>query len=405
MKQIVKKIIIVLFLFIVPFIITSCGDKEKEQKGYDGRIFDISYNNDESVLATITQSGYNYELEISGSGKVKSYNSKDEVPWNVISKRIVKVTIKEGITNIGDYYFYSIPIDSYIIPSSVKSIEVNSFNSSAEIYSYSEEPIDKECSNNIYYYSETNKTGSNYYWHMVGNLPVIWRKYKLLFIGNSFTFYPNKVENPCVVSVVKSLADDLGLNIEVDFVVKGAHTLKKFADAKDEQGMIVDQKLKAASDYDYVILQEQSTTPVNGYNNFKQGVEALLKKVNDTQKDCEVVLYATWGFPDGLNNSTFTTVPVMEGLIRDAYVRCADELDLSVSHVGEAFTYVYEKHPSINLYWTDNKHQGYAGAYLSACVHICTLFNIDVRNATFNGELSAEEASILRNVAYEIVLK
>lgn len=99
MKQIVKKIIIVLFLFIVPFIITSCGDKEKEQKGYDGRIFDISYNNDESVLATITQSGYNYELEISGSGKVKSYNSKDEVPWNVISKRIVKVTIKEGITN------------------------------------------------------------------------------------------------------------------------------------------------------------------------------------------------------------------------------------------------------------------------------------------------------------------
>jgi hypothetical protein len=95
----------------------------------------------------------------------------------------------------------------------------------------------------------------------------------------------------------------------------------------------------------------------------------------------------------------------MEELIRDGYERCASEFNLRVSHVGKAFTYVYENHKDINLYWTDDKHQSYAGAYLSSCVHICTLFNIDVRYATFNGELDAQTASVLRDTAYNIVLK
>ena len=400
-----KKILFIIFILLFSITIVSCKDKGNDNKGYDGKVFDISASGDGSLTAKITKVGINYELVISGSGAAKSFAKKELVPWNAISKNIIKVEILEGITSINEYYFYSCTLNSYFVPSSVETIAVNAFNKSATIYSYSTTPIEENCENNVYYYSETSKNGSSQYWHMVSGNPVIWKAYKILFIGNSFTFYPYKDTNPAVPAITKALADNLGLNVSIDYVVQGSHSLKKFADATDEKGKIVDQKLKASSDYDYVILQEQSTTPMNNYNNFKTGVEGILNKVKATQKNCQVILYATWGFPTGLNTSTMTTIAQMEALIRAGYEKCADELKLPISHVGKAFTYVYENYKNINLYYSDDKHQSYAGAYLSACVHISTLFNIDVRNATFVGELNQETATTLKNVAYNTVMK
>ena len=400
-----KKILLIVLVLLFSIVFTSCKDKEQDNKGYDGRVFDISLNNDQSLVAKITKVGINYELVITGRGEAKTYSKKELVPWNAISKNIIKVVIEEGITSIGDYYFSSCTLNSYIVPSTVKKINVNSFNSNATIYSYSTLPIEENCPNTVYYYSETSKNGSSQYWHMVNGNPVIWQTLKVLFIGNSFTYYPYKDANPAVPLIFKSLADNLGLDVEIDFVVKGSHNLRKFADANDEQGKIVDQKLKASNDYDFVIIQEQSTTPMNNYNNFKQGVEALLNKVKATQENCQVVLYSTWGYPSGLNTSTLSTISAMEALIREGYEKCADEFKLPISYVGKAFTYVYDNHKNINLYWSDDKHQSYAGAYLSACVHISTLFGVDVRNATFNGELDQETATTLKNVAYNTVFK
>ena len=116
-------------------------------------------------------------------------------------------------------------------------------------------------------------------------------------------------------------------------------------------------------------------------------------------------MYATWGSPTGLNTSTLPTINAMEALIREGYEKCADEFKLPISHVGKAFTYVYENHKNINLYWSDDKHQSYAGAYLSACVHLSTIFNIDVRSANFTGLLDETTANTLQEVAYNTVFK
>lgn len=389
-------------------MLAGCNKATSENSGYDGRVFDISVAQDESITASLKKVGTNFEITITGEGETLSYERKELVPWNAISKKISEVKINEGITNIGNYYFYSSTLDYYYIPSSVVKVEEFSFNASATIYSYSTEEIECEAENKIYYYSEEAPSENNKYWHKVGENPIIWDTYKVFFIGNSFTFYPNEngynASNPAVCDLTKKISNDLGLAVEVDFVVKGAHTLKKFADANDEMGAIVDEKLKVNDDYDFVILQEQSTTPVDNYNAFNTGVTGLVKKANETQKDCEVVLYATWGFPSGVvAGSKFSTVSAMEQLIREAYIKCADENDLRVNHVGEAFTYVYENHKDINLYWSDDKHQGYAGAYLSACVHVASLFNIDVRNSSFIGTLDEITASTLREVAYNVV--
>lgn len=388
-------------------MLAGCNKATSENSGYDGRVFDISVAQDESITASLKKVGANFEITISGEGEALTYSKKELVPWNAISKKISKVQINEGITNIGNYYFYSSTLDYYYIPSSVVKVEEFSFNASATIYSYSSEEIEFEGANKVYYYSEEAPSENDKYWHMVGENPVIWDTYKIMFIGNSFTYYPTDVygvDKPGVAMLTKEIGNSLGLGVEIDFVVKGAHTLKKFASETDEMGAIVDEKLKANNDYDYIILQEQSTTPVDNYNAFNAGVAALKEKINKTQTNCEIYLYATWGFPSGVSaGSIFSSVSDMEKLIRDKYIECAQENSLKVSHVGEAFTYVYENHKDINLYWSDDKHQSYAGAYLSACVHLSTIFNVDVRSSTFNGNLSEEVANTLQEVAYNIV--
>ena len=406
----IKKLISMFFMVMFIFVSVGCGNETSQNNGYDGREFDISLAQDKSIIAKVNKVGTNFELTISGEGKAISYEKKELVPWNAISKKITAVTINEGIENIGDYLFYSLTLESYYIPSSVLEVEENSFNASAVIYSYSVAPITVMCANKIYYYSEEVPNVDGTYWHMVGELPVIWDSYKIMFIGNSFTYYPKDVygvNNPGVAALTKELADDLGVAIEVDFVVKGSHTLKKFSNENDEMGAIVDEKLKSANDYDFIILQEQSTTPVDDYNSFNAGVSALVNKINATQENCEVYLYATWGFPAGVSaGSIFSSVSAMEKLIRDAYEQCASDNGLKICHVGKAFTYVYENHKNINLYWEeDDKHQSYAGAYLSACVHLSTIFNVDVRSANFKGLLDETTANTLQEVAYNTVFK
>ena len=408
MNKKIKNIVSAFFVVAIGLCSSSCGNP-KENTGYDGKEFDISVAQDNSVKASLKKVGTNFELTISGSGEVLSYERKELVPWNAISKKINKVDIKDGITNIGDYFFYSTNIEEFYIPSSIKNVEENSFSSQAKVYSYSTEPIEVSGENQIYILSETKPSVYGEYWHMVGATPVVWDMYKIMFIGNSFTFFPSdlfSVENPAICALTKEIASSIGIELDVDFVVKGAHTLKKFANENDEMGSIVDTKLKAASDYDYVVLQEHSTTPVNDYKSFSGGVESLLNKINKTQKDCKVYLYATWGFPSGVSEtSVFSSVSKMEELIRNAYHKCGEELSLPVSDIGEAFTYVYENHQNISLYGSDDKHQSYEGAYLSSCVHVANMFKVDVREVSFNGNLDEATARILKETAYKVVFE
>jgi hypothetical protein len=111
----------------------------------------------------------------------------------------------------------------------------------------------------------------------------------------------------------------------VDAVYKGSHSLTKFADKTDEKGAIVEDKL-THNQYDYVILQEQSTTPINNYDTFLAAVTKLKNRINQTQTNCKTILYETWGTP---YNTTIeataepakygNSVTAMEAKLRTAY--------------------------------------------------------------------------------------
>lgn len=75
---------------------------------------------------------------------------------------------------------------------------------------------------------------------------------KVLFVGNSFTFSPGDESRPSLLENFKNIAKSLNTEVEVDYVVKSGHTLKKHF----EDGVVA-RKL-SLNKYQYVIVQSQS---------------------------------------------------------------------------------------------------------------------------------------------------
>lgn len=387
------------------FSLCACGNQANKQQGYDGREFDISINNDGSLICTSTKENNYYQLTISGSGASKDYERKELVPWNPIVKKVNKVTINEGITNIGDYFFNSLTLDYYVLPKTVASVGEHSFNKESVIYTFGSklENID----NDVYYYSETKPTDNGKYFYLEDGDIVVWPNIptapvSFLFIGNSFTYRGNSgtESEPEVPAHFKKIANNLDIDVNVDFVVKGSHTLTKFADSTDEMGQIVEQKL-TTKQYDYVILQEQSTTPINNYNTFLTAVKKLKARIDQTQTNCVTTLYETWGTPYNTSNdpTTYGSTPgAMEAKLRTAYKNAGEEAGCKVNYIGKAFTYAYETE-NINIYNEDNRHQNGLGAYLSAACHVRSFFNVRVSHCSEYCGLSQNECKALLSVA------
>ncbi len=390
------------------FLLCSCEKNNNDNQSYDGRQYDISINQDKSVVATSNKlSDGTYTLTFSGEGQVVDYQSKNSVPWNPISKKISSVTINEGLVNVGDYFFNTFLLSEYILPSTIKTVGDHSFNSNAIIYTFGD--LLNNIDNDVYYYSENKPAVNGNYFHMIGGEPVIWiiTTLKFLFIGNSFT-YKGSIEgteaNPEVPADFKKIANSFNIDVSVDAVCKGSHSLTKFANPSDEMGAIVENKL-TTKQYDYVILQEQSTTPINNYSTFETAVKKLKKRIGETQNDCKTVLYETWGTPFNTSNEPTkygSTVTEMEEKLRDAYTNAGQAAGCSVNYIGKAFTYAYD-HEHLNIFNADNRHQNEYGAYLSAACHVRSLFNVKVANCTEFCGLSQNECKALLSVTDTVI--
>ena len=83
------------------------------------------------VTWTLDKSG---RLSISGSGAMKNYTAKSEVPWYQYIDRIQSVVIEDGVTTIGDYAFYGLTEATEIkIPEGVKTIGAYAFKNSTKV--------------------------------------------------------------------------------------------------------------------------------------------------------------------------------------------------------------------------------------------------------------------------------
>lgn len=189
-------------------------------------------------------------------------------------------------------------------------------------------------------------------------------KYRILFIGNSYTYFND------MPSLFVQISEKAGYTVEVDSVVRGGWTLEKHALLTSETGAEVEARL-CGEPYDYVILQEQSVRPAVDPELFYCAVRKLVGRVRQT--GAVPVLYSTWGRKVGsvkLNELGLTHESMTYALAR-AYRDIASELGVAVSYVGLAFLDVGE---AVELYDPDKSHPSLEGSYLAALTLFFTVF-------------------------------
>ena len=220
----------------------------------------------------------------------------------------------------------------------------------------------------------------------------------ILFVGNSYTYYsdmPTKIFAP--------IANSAGVKVNVDSITKGGWWIWDHANSEDEMGKLVDAAFKKTK-YDYVILQEQSTLPINDPGCFYDGVRNMFKKVQ--ANGATPILYCTWGRKTGsetLTNNGWTHQS-MTWKLAAAYTAIGDEVGIDVAYVGLAFNDVYTNNPALtNLYADDLTHPSYSGSYLAALTIFTEITKIDPDEVTYNGNLTGNITSVLKKAARKAV--
>lgn len=100
---------------------TDCGAKLSSGKKIDKLVSTI----DQGACGTNIKWQLNSKgvLTISGTGAMKNYTYKSEMPWHKYINDIQSVVIEDGVTSIGDYAFYGmLKLTTVSIPEGVKTI-------------------------------------------------------------------------------------------------------------------------------------------------------------------------------------------------------------------------------------------------------------------------------------------
>ena len=227
------------------------------------------------------------------------------------------------------------------------------------------------------------------------------RKYSILFIGNSYTYY-----NDMPTAIFEKFAEAAGYDVEVTAITKGAYKLYQFADPTDEYGAKVEKELTGSKKYDFVILQEQSIRPASeNAPDFYASVRNLSERIKAT--GATPVLYSTWGYKKGNANleKYSLTNESMTWKMAASYQAIGDELGIPVVHVGLAFYDVYTGDSGIELYNADNSHPSAAGSYLAASTLFAGMFNADPTEVDCKVGVTAHNADVLREAAKRAVFE
>jgi hypothetical protein len=201
----------------------------------------------------------------------------------------------------------------------------------------------------------------------------------LLFIGNSFTQRNN------LPALIASLAAEAGIEVINDLISAGGASLRTHWNAGHAAKAI------ASGNYDYIVLQEQSTLPVKNSERMKENIRLFDAAIKPT--GAQTVLYTTWARQHSLDT---------QKQITNAYSEIGKELNALVIPAGPAWMRFLAKHDEPQLYDKDQSHPTLAGSYLAACVFLAALFKTNPTKNNFTPPgLSSQDAKTLQAIAWK----
>jgi hypothetical protein len=216
---------------------------------------------------------------------------------------------------------------------------------------------------------------------------------RVLFVGNSFTFY-----NDMPRMVQELAAEDSGA--PPVFSVSRTRGSWTFEGATDDEGL---DSLLEDVDWDFVILQERSWMLSFDEDYWLHAsypyADELRRKIEAAGS--EGILFETWGYRNGFDDGD--TYEWMQGRLLDGGVELAEKLGMDMAPVGNAWYAVHGERPELDLWDSDGRHPNPAGSYLAACVFYAQLTGRDPTQSRFMAGLDPDDARYLQKTAAHAV--
>ncbi len=177
---------------------------------------------------------------------------------------------------------------------------------------------------------------------------------RILFIGNSFT---SRNDLPRLVADLAAAAEP-SQDVVTESIVAGGASLRRHWNA----GLA--QRAMTTTNWDYVVLQEQSTLPQKSPKRYHENVRLFAAEI--AKRGAETLLYLTWSRQQ---------VPLAQSQLTAAVEAIGAEVHARVVPVGEVWSALLHDHPQVVLYDKDGSHPSATGSYLAACTFVATLFD------------------------------
>lgn len=223
--------------------------------------------------------------------------------------------------------------------------------------------------------------------------PQITDSKKILLLGNSFTFYWGSP------FVLKQIARSQGHRLDVRVHAEPGISLGEHATDFSLSRDIVNE-----GGYDFAILQEVSYTHAKYADRVNTTAlteaNAVAAAIRAESADCRIILENTWAYSQD-NYKGYGNYETFYSKLVAGCGEIASAMRVDVSPVGTAFKSMQENHAEINCLYTDDHHPSRNGAYLKSCVNYLMLYGGEFNASPYNGEASAENAAVLREVAYK----
>ncbi|MDH3417458.1 MAG: hypothetical protein OEM64_14215 [Gammaproteobacteria bacterium] len=208
---------------------------------------------------------------------------------------------------------------------------------------------------------------------------------KVLFVGNSFTYYNNSLHKH-----FRKLTWASGLFTRENsrsriMTISGGHLPEHAGGFKN---------VVSAEHWDVVVLQGHSLGPISEgtaepFRKAAHHYAAIARK-----QGTRPVFFMTWAY---------TGKPEMTAQLDNAYTDIGRELNAQVVPVGLAFATVTAQRPDIPVRIDDGRHPSLAGTYLAACTFFAALYDQSPEGLLYDAGLGEGTALYLQQVAWKTV--
>ena len=171
---------------------------------------------------------------------------------------------------------------------------------------------------------------------------------KVLFVGNSYTYFWNLPQTVRIMSLNDSMVLDTRQS------TSGGVSLRNHWNGENNLKTV---EMINNNHYDVIVLQDHSLQAIqkaDSLHYYGKLFADLIKK-----KDTKIYLYLTWAREND---------PSKQDKITEEYHKLAKEINATVVPVGPMWQKVIQERPDIKLFDDDGSHPSFKGTYLTACL-------------------------------------